>query len=112
MDDIAGIAAGRVSVYPSPPCAIDLVAAAAGCSQKQAKAALISLARNGFVVAPMLPTDAMLAAYIDAYDPCIRKTFSVVRGIAKARVRWAAMSKEGMKVAMSHRRSLQPHQGD
>lgn len=91
-------------VYPKPPPAVDVLREALGVDTPTAQTALKALAKAGYIVAPRLPTNGMLDAYLRAYGSPPRTAHSAIVGIGKARVRWAAMAERGMAMAFSLKR--------
>jgi len=91
------------SVYPAPKPAAGVVADVLGISQEQAVSVLRALVRAGYVVAPRVPTDPMLSAYMACLNSPPSNHRTVLTNITKARKRWAAMGLAGTKVALSHR---------
>jgi hypothetical protein len=77
---------------------------AASCSKGNARDALRALLSAGFVIAPRVPTNNMVAAYIDAYGTKPKTSHSMIRAIMKAKLRWSAMATEGCKIAASRKR--------
>jgi hypothetical protein len=88
-------------VFEKPAPAICVLADAIGVSHKAARAGLTALVKAGYVVAPRLPTDAMLAAYLESYGTPCSTPRSAIIGIGKARLRWAAMADRGTRMALS-----------
>lgn len=88
-------------IIAQPSSAIQIVAAALGISRDEAKVAILSLVKAGFVVAPMEPTNSMFAAYIEALGQPTKRHETAIRNIGKARRRWKAMAQAGVAVAVS-----------
>jgi hypothetical protein len=94
-------------IYDRPTPAITVLADALNISEKDALTALTALVRAGYVIAPRLPTNAMLSAYLRAYGTPATTIRSCIIGIGKARKRWAAMAAKGTQMALSRRRVTQ-----
>jgi hypothetical protein len=99
----------RACIYEGPRSAVWPLAEALGIEPEDALEILRALVGAGFVVAPRVPTDAMLVAYFDAYGERAYTPNGIVRGIGKARKRWDAMGRAGTAVALSRRHA--PAQG-
>lgn len=91
-------------VYERPVPAICVLADALGIDHEAAERGLKALVIGGYVIAPRLPTNAMLDAYLRAYGTAPSTPRSAIIGIGKARVRWAAMADKGTQMALSWRR--------
>lgn len=102
-DGLRSPIAGRrktLSVYEKPLPARLILARALGVSTDEAGLALAVLIEGGYGIAPRLPTNGMLAAYIEATAPA-RNHEAIITAIGKARVRWQAMLEQGTAMAMS-----------
>lgn len=91
-----------LSVYDKPRPARVLLAEALGISHEDAGRAMQALIEGGYGIAPRLPTNGMLAAYIEATTPATGHE-PVITAISKARVRWQAMLDQGTAMAMSRK---------
>lgn len=89
-----------LTVYDKPLPARVVLARALSISTDEAGLALAALIEGGYGIAPRLPTNGMLAAYIEATAPP-RHHEAVITAIGKARVRWQAMLEQGTAMAMS-----------
>ena len=88
-------------IIASPPCVTEVMAHAGCISEGHAYKILIGLAKAGFVVAPLEPTNSMFDAYMLALNMPAKTRKTIIANIGKARQRWKAMAKAGMKVAFS-----------
>ena len=93
-------------VYDAPECASDVVARTIDITPRQARKALVALVRAGYVIAPREPSNAMLDAYIRSYGAVSMRPSGIITGIGKARKRWSAMATQGVKIALSMKRSF------
>jgi hypothetical protein len=74
-----------------------------GITVEEAGNIITALIKNGYGVAPVNPTNGMLAGYLEALTPPVGHE-QVMTAIGKARVRWQAMLHHGCKMAMSLKR--------
>ena len=88
-------------ILNQPPAAKEVMAAAIGITLDDAHAILVALAKAGFVIAPLEPTNAMFAAYMEALSAKATRRDTIIANIGKARRRWKAMAECGMKIAFS-----------
>src|SRR5690349_204670 len=94
----------EAQIFERPTPAIVVLAESLRISHHAAREALQALVEAGYVVAPRLPTNAMLNAYLEAYGTEPTRVQSCIIGIGKARKRWAAMADKGTQMALSWRR--------
>ena len=90
-------------IIAQPPSALRVIALSIGIEIDEARAIVRALAKAGYIVAPMEPTNAMFAAYVEALGAPSKKYDTVIQNIGKARKRWKAMAHVGMIVAFSKR---------
>lgn len=88
-------------ILAKPPCAIDVFAKATGIEYGVVRIGLVALAKAGYVIAPLEPTNSMFSAYMTALRPTAKNPDTIIRNIGKARHRWRAMAAAGMKVSFS-----------
>jgi hypothetical protein len=96
-------------VYDPPFPAAMLLAQAANISPQKAVSILRDIVKAGWVIAPRHPTNAMLAAYMEALTPPVSHRTAIVN-VGKAKKRWAAMGIAGTKVALSFKMIQAPPQ--
>lgn len=111
MDGVQGHGASLVpgaysrkalGVYDKPLPARLILARALGVTADEAGLALVALVEGGYGIAPRLPTNGMLAAYLEATTPP-RNHEAVITAIGKARARWQAMLEQGTAMSLSRR---------
>lgn len=90
-------------IIEQPPCAKDVMTETGIVSRDGAHAILVALAKAGFVIAPLEPTNAMFEAYMTALGRPAKTRETIITNIGKARQRWKAMAQMGMKVTFSSR---------
>lgn len=88
-------------IIEQPAHAKSLIVGAGGVTAETAERILVALAKAGYVVAPLEPTNSMLEAYIAALGMPASNYRSVIWNVGKARRRWKAMAAAGMKIAFS-----------
>ena len=88
-------------IIAEPPSALRVIALSIGIELDEARAIVRALAKAGFVVAPMEPTNSMFGAYMEALRMPPKRFETVIRNVGKARLRWKAMAKAGIAVAFS-----------
>lgn len=81
--------------------AVELMMSAVPISPGTARAVLRALAKGGYTVAPIEPTNSMFGAYIGALNNPAITTQTLIANVGKARRRWKAMALAGMKVTFS-----------
>ena len=97
---MTGAGRRQTAIYDKPLPARLILARALGISTDEAGLALSALIEGGYGIAPRLPTNGMLCAYIEATYPATRHE-AVITAISKARIRWQAMLEQGTAMAMS-----------
>lgn len=98
-------------IFPCRP-AIDILADN-GFDRTQAFEMIKTLAANGYFVAPVEPSNAMLHACLTVYQTPTNLT-SILSAVGKARDRWKAMGAVGTRLALSrnatrHRSPVEEH---
>lgn len=81
-----------------PPSALRVIALSVGIEMEAAREIVRALAKAGYVVAPMEPTNSMFAAYLEALNMPPTRHETAIRSIGKARKRWKAMAQAGLAV--------------
>lgn len=89
----------EANITPAPL----VLAEALGLTFDQAIAGLRALSKEGYAIAPRIPTNSMLAAYCYAYGSPPQRVEGVMVQLGKARKRWRAMAAAGTRVALSRR---------
>lgn len=92
-------------VIAAAGCAKDIMTRAVPISRHDAHLLLQALAKAGFVVAPLEPTNAMFDAYMHALNYPASTPKTIIINVGKARRRWKAMALVGMKIAFSERKA-------
>lgn len=88
-------------IIAQPPSALRIIALSIGIEIEEARLIVRALAKAGFVVAPLEPTNSMFSAYMDALNSPPTRHETVIRNVGKARKRWKAMAQAGVAVAFS-----------
>lgn len=97
---------GSQILEPSPN-ALELISKIAGVDAEMARNVLTALAKNGYVIAPLEPTNSMFDAYIRALKQPAKDHKVIIENVGKARKRWKAMALAGMQVAFSRESGLE-----
>ena len=89
-------------IIAMPHSALRVIALSVGIEIDDARRIVKALAKAGFVVAPMEPTNSMFAAYVEALGAPSRRHTTVIQNLGKARKRWRAMATAGLAVVFSN----------
>lgn len=88
-------------IIAQPPSALRVIALSIGVEIEDARQVVRALAKAGFVIAPMEPTNSMFGAYMDALKSPPVRYETVIANVGKARKRWKAMAQAGVAVVFS-----------
>lgn len=86
--------------------AIKIVSEASGLDTQKSREVIRALIDAGYFVAPRVPTNAMLLAYIESYGQLPKNPKTIITAVGKAKRRWQAMGSMGTAMAMSLKRCL------
>jgi hypothetical protein len=95
-------------IIAQPPSALRVIALSIGIELHEAREIVRALAKAGFIVAPMEPTNSMFGAYMEALNRPATSHETIIRNVGKARLRWKAMAKAGLAVAFSKQELDEP----
>ena len=89
-------------IIAQPHSALRVIALSIGIEIEEARVIVRALAKAGFVVAPMEPTNSMFVAYMEALAMPSKRHETIIQNVGKARKRWKAMAQAGLAVTFSN----------